>query len=161
MLAEPRWLIIIGLGLDIAGAVLIAITALSRVKSDLYFGPGGGQEQDRPLARRRWMVGIGGFLLVGGFAMQGVATAMQISQAPVEQWTIWPRRRGPIRGRACTGRFGAHDSVVEYGARGRLLMERIKTILELNAAGWTCRRAIALIPVVVLAAWAIVEVLSR
>ena len=49
----------------------------------------------------------------------------------------------------------------DYEARGRLVMERIKTILELIAAGWTCRRAIALIPVVALAAWAIVEVLSR
>ena len=40
------------------------------------------------------------------------------------------------------------------------MMERVKTILELIVAGWTCRRVIALIPVVALAAWAIVEVLS-
>ena len=54
-----------------------------------------------------------------------------------------------------------HDLVEDYEARGRQVMERIKTILELIAAGWTCRRMIALIPVVALAAWAIMEVLSR
>lgn len=84
----PRWIAIIGLVLDAVGAVLIAVTALARVKSDLYFGPGGGYEQDRPLARRRLMVGIGAFLLVGGFAMQGVAAWMQIGHKHPGQWTI-------------------------------------------------------------------------
>ncbi len=41
------------------------------------------------------------------------------------------------------------------------MWQNARTILQLIAAGWTLKRTVALIPIVLLAIWAIVEVLSR
>ena len=73
LLAEPRWLAIVGLGLDLVGAILVAGTAWFRVATiSAYGGPGG--EPEEMLKKRRWFVLIGGFLLASGFALQMYGT---------------------------------------------------------------------------------------
>ena len=86
ILAEPRWIAIIGLVLDAVGAVLVAFTAWARMKlPELY---GATAEADQTLRPRRRMVVWGAALLVVGFILQGVAAWMQMGHKPPGQWTI-------------------------------------------------------------------------
>ncbi len=86
MMAEPRWLAIVGLFLDMIGAVLVAGTAWFRMTTYLpYAGratdaakAGPVTEEYGPLWRRRGFVIVGGLLLVIGFGLQIWATRLQM-----------------------------------------------------------------------------------
>ncbi len=89
VLAEPRWLIIAGLGLDMVGGVLVALTAWSRVRvsiSPISAPMGGapmgvigtGSEPGSGLKWRRRSVVAGAALLALGFAMQIWGTWLQM-----------------------------------------------------------------------------------
>jgi hypothetical protein len=77
MQAEPRWMAILGLALDLAGGVLVAAVAWMRVTAVVYYG-GPATEPAGPLWWRRGFVVLGGFLLAAGFALQMWATYRQI-----------------------------------------------------------------------------------
>jgi hypothetical protein len=74
---EPRWLIIIGLGLDLVGGVLVAGTAWFRLEVAIPYG-GPGSEAAGPLRWRRTFVAIGGTLLAVGFGLQMHGTWLQM-----------------------------------------------------------------------------------
>ena len=77
LIAEPRWLAIMGLGMDLAGGALVATTAWFRIKTaSTYGGPGG--EPEEVLRLRRSFVYVGGSLLTLGFGLQIWATWLQI-----------------------------------------------------------------------------------
>ena len=85
--AEPRWLTIVGLYCDLAGAVIIAITAWFRLSFPGVTGvsmsggliyTGDIEEPSRPLWWRRGFVIAGGILLAGGFALQIYANHLQL-----------------------------------------------------------------------------------
>lgn len=78
--AEPRWLAIIGLGIDAVGGVMVALVAWMRVTVGVYWG-GPGQEPSGALRRRRAVVVVGGSLLALGFGLQMWATYLQIPGA--------------------------------------------------------------------------------
>ena len=77
IVAEPKWLAIFGLFLDLVGGVLIAATAWFRVQVSVTYG-GPGSEPKQALWRRRSAVLLGGTLLSAGFALQMVSTRLQI-----------------------------------------------------------------------------------
>lgn len=87
MLAEPRWLVIVGLGFDAIGAVLVAWIAWARIAMpttiDEIAPPG-----DPTLRLRCRMVVCGGALLVTGFGLQAIAAMMQMGQGHPGYWTI-------------------------------------------------------------------------
>ena len=87
MLAEPRWIAIIGLVLDAVGAVLVAWTAWARVKMTATWEEF-SDEAVTPLKHRRRMVVWGGTLLVVGFGLQAIAALMQMGHKPPGLWTI-------------------------------------------------------------------------
>ncbi len=84
VVAEPKWLAIFGLFLDLIGGVLIAATAWFRLT--LAVDPlaiqsgvtGSAEESKRILRWRRCAVVGGGTLLSAGFALQMVSTRLQI-----------------------------------------------------------------------------------
>lgn len=91
VLAEPRWLVIIGLGFDAIGAVLVAITAWLRISAVAYLGDGAGpnvHEEPAGLVKRRWLVFGGASLLVFGFSLQGIAAWLQMGPGHPGYWTI-------------------------------------------------------------------------
>ncbi len=91
MLAEPRWIAIIGLVLDAVGAVLVAFTAWLRISAVSYIGYGGGpniEEERSGLINRRRLVVVGAFLLVAGFILQGIAAWLQMGRGHPGYWTI-------------------------------------------------------------------------
>ena len=77
VMAEPKYLAIIGLGFDLVGGVLVAMTAWFRVQLSVAFG-GPATESARELWWRRSAVVTGGFFLSTGFGLQIVATWLQI-----------------------------------------------------------------------------------
>jgi len=77
---EPRWLTIVGLGLDLVGGVLVAGTAWFRLKVSVAYG-GPGMEPAGSLRWRRGFVVVGGVALAAGFALQMYGTWLQISPA--------------------------------------------------------------------------------
>ena len=103
VLAEPRWLVIVGLAFDAIGAVLVAITAWLRIGGVAYLGEGTGRqpgplamdpraavvhEEPAGLVKRRWLVFGGASLLVVGFSLQGIAAMMQMGRGHPGYWTI-------------------------------------------------------------------------
>ena len=77
---EPRWLIIVGLGFDLVGGVLVAWTAWFRMQVAVAFG-GPGVEAAGPLRWRRAFVVLGGALLSLGFLLQMGGTWLQVPPA--------------------------------------------------------------------------------
>ena len=77
---EPRWLIIVGLGLDLVGGVLVAGTAWLRLQIDDRWDSLGA-ELKRPLRIRRALVASGGLLLAVGFGLQMYGTWLQMRPA--------------------------------------------------------------------------------
>ncbi len=77
VMAEPRWLTIAGLGLDVIGGVLVAATAWARIQM-IGTWDEGDLEPLRTMRGRRNMVLAGGILLSAGFALQMYATWMQM-----------------------------------------------------------------------------------
>ena len=76
-MAEPKWWAIIGLGLDLIGGVLVALTAWMRVKVAVAYG-GPGEEPLSTLRKRKWTVGFGAVFLTVGFLLQMWSTRLQI-----------------------------------------------------------------------------------
>lgn len=84
---EPRQLANVGLALDMIGAVMVAATALWRLKTPSMSGVDLGgiihlpatDEDPRPLRVRRGFVVAGGALLAIGFAFQIYANCLQMT----------------------------------------------------------------------------------
>ena len=84
LILEPRWLTMSGLGMDLIGGTLIAVTALFRLS--LFVDPlaiqegvtGSAEESEGALKWRRCAVYAGGTLLALGFGLQMYATWLQI-----------------------------------------------------------------------------------
>ena len=88
VLAEPRCLIIVGLALDVIGAVLVAFTAWARVSAVLGFDTDKSTEMPKDVYRRRLMVIVGAGFLVVGFVLQGIAAWLQMGRGHPGYWTI-------------------------------------------------------------------------
>ena len=74
---EPKWLIIVGLGLDFIGAVLVAWAVWLRVKTSREWATV-VEESPHALRQRRTLVLLGGSLLAGGFGLQMYGTWLQV-----------------------------------------------------------------------------------
>ena len=88
--AEPKWLMIVGLYLDLFGGILIAFTAWFRLSIPGVTGMNMGtgmiatgdiEEPSGPLRWRRRLVIFGGALLAGGFLLQIIANHLQMALA--------------------------------------------------------------------------------
>ncbi len=75
--AEPKWWAIIGLGLDLVGGVLVALTTWMRVIVNVPWG-GPAEEPPEGLRKRRRIVVSGALLLTAGFALQMWSNTLQI-----------------------------------------------------------------------------------
>lgn len=74
---EPRELANVGLWCDMAGAILVAVTAWHRVSVSVTYG-GPGKETAKPLWARRIALVAGAALLVVGFWFQIHANNLQM-----------------------------------------------------------------------------------